>query len=357
MTASATEPDKALETVEVSKVYLEEILEKTAKQNYQQFVVVPKNFEETAQYAKWIRQSQTCPRTKDGPWSEADIFIAIETGKELNIPPLVALSGTAIINGRATIWGDLALALVLRSGLVEEWHERPAKEALAKGQGYFRIKRKGNKTATEVYFDVEDAKRAGLWGKSGPWTNYPGRMLQMRPRSWALRDAFADVLKGIAIAEEIRDYPNTEAVIQETLRRPQRIDAPTAEAEVPLVAPDTGPVTEDPGIPEDAAPETAPAPSTQGIPDDQTAGELVAVIANVETIPYDKKDRKTKVPTGERGNWYKVTAEGVPNAFATFSDTHADIAGSCGVQKAKARIRWSRTPGKPNLKIEAIEPA
>lgn len=45
-----------------------------------------------------------------------------------------------------------------------------------------------------------------LWGKSGPWQQYPKRMLQMRARGFALRDKFADVLGGLISAEEARDY-------------------------------------------------------------------------------------------------------------------------------------------------------
>ena len=55
-------------------------------------------------------------------------------------------------------------------------------------------------------FSQEDAKRANLWGKAGPWTAYPKRMLQMRARSFALRDSFPDALKGVGISEEVRDY-------------------------------------------------------------------------------------------------------------------------------------------------------
>jgi len=49
------------------------------------------------------------------------------------------------------------------------------------------------------------AKTAGLLGKQGPWTQYPRRMMQMRARSWALRDVFPDVLRGMPIAEDIMD--------------------------------------------------------------------------------------------------------------------------------------------------------
>jgi hypothetical protein len=66
--------------------------------------------------------------------------------------------------------------------------------------------RKGHKPVT-VKFSVEDAKRAGLWGKN-TWASYPRRMLQHRARSWALRTAFADVLKGMVSTEELQDFPD-----------------------------------------------------------------------------------------------------------------------------------------------------
>jgi hypothetical protein len=68
-------------------------------------------------------------------------------------------------------------------------------------------KRKGRKPVV-AKFSVEDAKRAGLWGKQGPWSAYPKRMMQMRARGFALRDAFPDVLKGLITAEEAQDYPD-----------------------------------------------------------------------------------------------------------------------------------------------------
>jgi hypothetical protein len=71
--------------------------------------------------------------------------------------------------------------------------------------------RKGKDANVVGRFSVADAKRAGLWGKSGPWTQYPRRMLQLRARGFALRDAFPDVLKGLVTAEEAQDYPATEA--------------------------------------------------------------------------------------------------------------------------------------------------
>ena len=89
-------------------------------------------------------------------------------------------------------------------------------------------------TPVERSFSEEDAKRAGLWGKQGPWTNYPKRMLQMRARGFALRDSFPDALRGMALAEEAQDTPpverevNGELVARET-PEPRSADDQLAE--------------------------------------------------------------------------------------------------------------------------------
>jgi hypothetical protein len=54
-------------------------------------------------------------------------------------------------------------------------------------------------------FSVSDAKVAGLWGKRGPWVQYPRRMLVCRARAWGLRDNYSDALQGISQAEEWAD--------------------------------------------------------------------------------------------------------------------------------------------------------
>jgi hypothetical protein len=83
-------------------------------------------------------------------------------------------------------------------------------------------KRRGYPEPTTVRFSVADAKKAGLWGKSGPWTQYPRRMLQLRARGFALRDAFPDVLKGLVTAEEAQDYPATEPAMIRPQGEPAR---------------------------------------------------------------------------------------------------------------------------------------
>lgn len=166
--------------------------------------LVPQNFLELERFAEKLSKTNMIPTAyKDKP---GDCLVAMMMGNELGLPFLQALQGIAVINGKPSIYGDLALALVLSKGLIEEWSEYDQNEAAVKGFGFFRVKRKGQATVREFKFTTEDAKKAGLWGKQGPWSQYPGRMLMFRARGFALRDMFPDALKGLVLAEEAMDY-------------------------------------------------------------------------------------------------------------------------------------------------------
>ena len=47
------------------------------------------------------------------------IFVAIATGMELGLRPMQSLQAIAVINGKTSIYGDAALALVRSSGKLE----------------------------------------------------------------------------------------------------------------------------------------------------------------------------------------------------------------------------------------------
>ncbi len=170
--------------------------------------IIPTNIEQAHRLAVAIREADMAPKSYDR--NENRIMVGIMHGMEVGLPPMAALQSIAVINGMPCIWGDGALGLVLGSGLVEDMSETTE----GKGDDETAVcifKRKDRKTPIEGRFSIGDAKKAKLWGKAGPWTNYPARMLKMRARAFAMRDGFADVLRGIRIAEEIADYPTLKA--------------------------------------------------------------------------------------------------------------------------------------------------
>jgi len=157
--------------------------------------IVPKSMDEAYRLARAIVMSGTAPKGMTTPES---CMIAIMHGLEIGLPPLAALQRISVINGRPTLWGDAAIGLVRGSGLCEYVEEHQDGEV-----AICAAKRKGEPEPIVRTFSVADAKRAGLWGKAGPWQQYPQRMLQMRARAFALRDGFADVLGGLYLREEI----------------------------------------------------------------------------------------------------------------------------------------------------------
>lgn len=159
----------------------------------------PQNLGEIMEYAKMISKSELMP--KDYRNKPENIVVAIQWGYEVGLSPIQALRNISIINGRPSIWGDAAIALVRASGLLEYCNER-----IENGVASCTVKRKGEPEQTRTFSELE-AKRAGLLNKQGPWSQYPQRMLQMRARGWALRDVFADVLNGVITAEEAQDMP------------------------------------------------------------------------------------------------------------------------------------------------------
>jgi hypothetical protein len=199
------------------------------------FGVNPTTFDEGWRMAGAIAQSELAGKYRG---KQADVFVAMQTGGELGFTPMQSLAGIAVIGGRGTVWGDAALALVMRSPLYEdhvEYYEVNGQRhdglvdedwQIATTCAVCIVKRRNKLTPTVSRFTVAQARKAKLLTKLGPWQEYPDRMLKMKARSWALRDAFPDVLKGIAITEELLGTPvEHEPVIDPVRRREDDLHA------------------------------------------------------------------------------------------------------------------------------------
>lgn len=176
--------------------------------------IVPQNFEDAFRIANALAQSGITPFKK-----AEECFAVIMAGAELGLTPFAATQSFAVINGRVSIWGDGMLGVVRANGVKVQETATGSIEA----QDYVATCKatRPDGEVVERSFSWADAKRANLTTKTGPWTQYPQRMMAMRARSWALRDACADILRGIRMAEEVQDYEATEAhIVGEYDQRP-----------------------------------------------------------------------------------------------------------------------------------------
>ena len=113
------------------------------------------------------------------------------------------------------MYGDDMLALCMTHPDFVDIIEEPIVSNDNQVLGYrCTVKRKGMADHTEE-FDLNKAKKAGLLGKQGVWTQYPERMMQLRARGFALRNRFPDALKGLKSREEVEDYVDAEYAVVE----------------------------------------------------------------------------------------------------------------------------------------------
>src|SRR3990167_256651 len=154
-------------------------------------------------FADMLANSQFIPQAYRG--KPGDIMACLLMGQMVGLNPIQALQGIAVINGKPSLYGDAALAVVRSHPDFADITERI--EAGANEESYVAVcvvTRRGQ-TPVERRFSVADAKKASLWAKPGTRQQYPKRMLQMRARGFAIRDPFPDALTGMNLQEEADD--------------------------------------------------------------------------------------------------------------------------------------------------------
>ena len=245
-------------------------------------------------FAEMVAQTEFAP--KDFRGKPAACLMAIQHGSEIGLSKMQSLQSIAVVNGRPTIYGDAALA-VCQSSAVCEWVTESVDGDGDRMVATCSAQRRGYPAPITSTFSVADAKAAGLWGKQGPWSQYPKRMLAMRARGFALRNAFADVLRGLVTSEEAQDYQVTG--IEVVPSRPAPTPTPVTVAALP--APTAAPAESKASVARRAIAkattierceqlrDTVEARRKEGLINDLELTELISLIhAKVETLlPID----------------------------------------------------------------------
>jgi len=235
----------------------------------QSFSLSPSSLDEAMRFADLMSKSDIVP--KDYKGKPGNVLVAVQMGAELGLAPMQALQNIAVINGRPCVWGDSLPALAKAHPKYEYLDETFDDSTMT---ATCRAKRKGEPEQTRK-FSKADAEKANLWKKEGTWQTYPKRMLQMRARSWAVRDVFPDAMRGLSVAEEamdIKDMGPADVVEREPIRQPQPKSAKEPEQPVNEAEPAAEVVTQ-------SAKPTAEAPTGDKINASQTK-LITAQLAN-----------------------------------------------------------------------------
>jgi len=155
--------------------------------------------------------------------TEGEICAVLLAGAELGVPPMAALRGLQVVRGKVIISYDLMVGLLRRAGYKIEWLAASATKA------QLRLTAPDGTQHTETW-DQERAKKAGLWGNKGPWSQYPETMLKARCVSSAARAFAGEVLAGVYCEEAAELGPSAQVTTLRPATPPTDIvDAETGE--------------------------------------------------------------------------------------------------------------------------------
>lgn len=159
--------------------------------------LVPRSIEDLERLATIVFKAGPPP----GHGNVPSVAMAIAFGLEIGLLPMQAIASVMVVNGKPSIYGDAALGMLYASPLVEKVDHGVRGDGDAR-QGWITTKRKGEATEHTTTFSIADANTAQLWGKKGPWTAYPDRMLAWKAVGHHMKDRWADVLRGLTIYED-----------------------------------------------------------------------------------------------------------------------------------------------------------
>lgn len=194
--------------------------------------IIPQSIDDVFRVSKGVVLSGLAPTAlvgnKKGDEAVAAVAIAIMSGAELGLKPMVALRSFTVINGRPALYGDGLINVIRQSGRAS-YLRTGCDTRDGKLVGWCEAKRSDTDEDKRVEFSQEDAVRAGLWqtGGQSPWAKYPQRMLAWRAAGWCLRELFGDVLGGIRDEFEAQEVPVEEQ--QQQVIAPPPPDVPEVE--------------------------------------------------------------------------------------------------------------------------------
>lgn len=172
--------------------------------------LVPRNLVEIKELATFLAASDLIPKSLMG--RKENVALVLLMGHEIGCGGVAALRNIYVVNGRPAIYGDLATALVRKSGLCEELDYKfegsgPTLKCIATG------KRKGMKDSHTEEFSWADAVTGGLVEKNPNYKKFPKDSVMWKALHRLFKFLWPDVLHGISLKEIVADEVSEAEVV------------------------------------------------------------------------------------------------------------------------------------------------
>ncbi len=172
-------------------------------------------YDQRLRVAGVLLKSGFLPKAYETPEQVLSVML---TAHELNIPPMMALRTIDIIQNQPTLSPELMLALIRRSGQLEDMHIQDDGRTC-----HVTMKRKGEQAHTES-FGMDNAEKMLTseyrnnqrvtikLSEKHNWKSMPETMRKWRAVGACARIVFPDVLGGMYLREEVEEIPQTDEV-------------------------------------------------------------------------------------------------------------------------------------------------
>lgn len=192
----------------------------------------PRSVDESLRFSEMLAKSELVPKEFRG--RAADIFLVINFGMELGLPPIAALRGMMCINGRPAPYAATLVGIVQAAPSCKFFRcvSSDDKEAT------YETWRVGYPEPQRETFTMTDAVRAGLADRNQNYKLYPRKMLEARASAALARKVYADICAGVYVAEEVVDFddspmaPPAGKVIEAKFHDPAKAPTPAEPTDI-----------------------------------------------------------------------------------------------------------------------------
>lgn len=171
-------------------------------------LLLGKSLNDMYRIAKMLLVAKMIPKHYDTP---EKVLAGMQFAKSLNLNPFVSLRQIAVINGMPSLWGDLPLGLVRRTGklkyIKEFFIDKDYNEISFENKNLHApmwgaictIERDGYEKKSYTFTQLDYAKQGGQ--VKDIWNKFDKTMFMRKARGLGLKSEFSDVLEGVLIAE------------------------------------------------------------------------------------------------------------------------------------------------------------
>lgn len=160
---------------------------------------VPTNVEQAWRTSELLSKSALLPDALRG--KPHDVLVAVMTGAELGISPMISTREIYVVKGRPFIASLLRVAIVRQSPECLAWQLVESTDQRAT----YLTQRRGDAKPTTMSYTIREAEQSGLLAQNPKYRTDPALMLRRRCAGRLIDEVYPDIIRGVGAREDAEE--------------------------------------------------------------------------------------------------------------------------------------------------------